>query len=1146
MACALDNNAQIINIFPETKGEKIDVINFLQKQQPRVEKILKTKLDQLKAIKWYLTLQVHFIKTNSLGQENNAYPYFRNKCITSLHKSEIRKQVRKAYAHILQKFAEWIRDGSGWTLEDIIQLDINIGKYRAFKGSTYFELPNHLKQKKAIINIKNKDSLCFIWSVLAGIYKENIHPERVSHYVKYLDTLNIKNLDFPLPIQQVKKFERQNTSICVNVYEYSKGNIYPLYISKQNNSVDNKLIDLLYITNKTINHYCLIKNLSRLLREQGKYGNKRYYCRFCLHAFTSQKRLNDHGVLCQKQDAQKVILPTLENRYLQFKNYHKQDKIKFVVYADFESLLIPIQGCQPSNDKSFTQNVHKHMPCAYSYVVVSSIKKYTKPPVTYRGKDAVEHFLYSILKEEDEILDILYKYKPIQMTEQDWKDFINEPTCHICDMNFENDSLRVRDHEHYSGRFRGAAHPNCNIKYRSSKKIPIVIHNLKNYDAHLIMQAIGKIEQKKIKCIPTNMEKYISFSLGKHLIFIDSFQFLSSSLNCLVNNLANEGIDKFDLLTKYISNVDTSLLLRKQVYPYEYMDSWLKFEENKLPSKNSFYSSLSEEHISDDDYNHVIEIWNKCGFKSLGEMCDFYVKTDALLLACVFENFRNLSLQYYKLDPLHYVSLPGLTFDACLRFTKVKLELLTDIDQYLFFENGIRGGISVITERFAQANNPLIKTYDSKKPTSYIVLLDANNLYGYALMQPLPIGEFKWLSKKEIQKLDILSLGNNDVGFVFEVDLEYPQHLHDLHNLYPLAPEKLKVSKNMLSPYLKRLLEKHKIKYTSSVTKLIPNLGNKHKYIVHYRTLQLYIKLGLKVTKIHRVLSFKEKAWVKPYVDFNTEKRRQAKTSFEQDMFKLMLNAFFGKCMENVRKRLKVELVTEKNHLIKRISRPSFESFKIFNKNLVALHHKIVTVKLDKPIFIGFCILDISKIVPYKFHYGFILEIFGEDAILLFGDTDSFCYLIFTKCVYRKFKKYEHLFDTSNYPKNHFLYSIKNKKVVGLFKDEMGGKPIFQFVGLRPKMYSILSENINKKTAKGVTKATIKKHLKHAEYLQALFKEKRFSHRMKSIRSKEHNIYTCQMNKTSICPLDDKRYLLKGGIKSLAYNHYRINQFKHE
>ena len=385
----------------------------------------------------------------------------------------------------------------------------------------------------------------------------------------------------------------------------------------------------------------------------------------------------------------------------------------------------------------------------------------------------------------------------------------------------------------------------------------------------------------------------------------------------------------------------------------------------------------------------------------------------------------------------------------------------------------------------------------------------------------------------------IENLGSDGFGYILEVDLKYPSHLHDKHNLYPLAPEKMKVTKSMLSPYLLSLLEKQGINYKSSTEKLVPNLYDKEKYVVHYKTLQLYVQLGLKVKKVHRAIRFVEKAWVKPYVDFNVQKRKEAKNSFEQDLFKLMLNSFYGKSMENVRKRERVELVTERDRLVKLFSKPSFKAFKLFGPKLVAINLKKLQVHLDKPIYTGFVILDLSKLHMYDFHYNFILELFGDNAELCFTDTDSLLYILFAASIFIIMLKYLHLFDTSNYPKDHFLYSEENKKKVGLFKDESGGKPIYQFVGLRPKLYSILLEDDNKKAAKGVKKVVIRKHLRHEQYVNSLFKGKSYSHSMKSIRSFKHDLFTVKSKKVSLCPLDDKRYILSDGVHSLAYGHWR-------
>ena len=250
--------------------------------------------------------------------------------------------------------------------------------------------------------------------------------------------------------------------------------------------------------------------------------------------------------------------------------------------------------------------------------------------------------------------------------------------------------------------------------------------------------------------------------------------------------------------------------------------------------------------------------------------------------------------------------------------------------------------------------------------------LDANNLYGWAMSQYLPTGGFKWMTDKKINVLNLADYKDDSKkGLILEVNLEYPKELHDLHNDYPLGPEKVKVTDNMLSGYCKIISEKFNIS-TGLVHKLIPTLCDKEKYILHYRNLQLYTDLGLKVTKVHRVLEFKQSPWLKQYIDFNTDKRKNAINAFEKDFFKLMNNSVFGKTMENIRKRVDVRLVTDEKKLLKITSKPTYVSSKIFNKNLVAVHKIKETLTLNRPANVGMCILDLSKTLMYDFHYNYI------------------------------------------------------------------------------------------------------------------------------------------------------------------------------
>ena len=538
--------------------------------------------------------------------------------------------------------------------------------------------------------------------------------------------------------------------------------------------------------------------------------------------------------------------------------------------------------------RSYTEAYQTHEDCGYGYKVVCCYDdKYSKYTCIYRGENAVYKFMEKMLEEVKYCKTVIKKHfnKPLVMTEVDERNFKTMDGCHICGEKYTDKDVRVRDHCHITGKFRGSAHQECNLKLRikpENLKIPVIFHNLRGYDSHFISQQIGEIAKKhaytnkkgekqdlNINAIPNNMEKYIAFMLGNHLTFIDSFHFMSSSLDKLVSNLPK---DDLMYTSKVFKGKRLNLMSRKGVYPYDFMDSFEKFNQTELPNKDQFYSILNDQHITDDECDHDNKVWNTFIIKTTGEYHDLYLVSDVLLLTDVFENFRKTCMQYYKLDPCHYFTSPGLSWDAMLKMTNIKLELMTDIDMFQFIEKGMRGGVSYIANRYGNANNKYMKEYNEKAPSKYIMYLDANNLYGWAMSQYPPTGNFKWMTDKEISKIDLRKYkADGKKGLILEVDLEYPQELHEIHNDYPVAPEKVKVSNNMLSAYCKKIAEKYNFSI-GLVSKLIPTLRDKKEYVLHYRNLQLYLDLSLKIKEVHRVLKFDQSLWLKQYIDFNTKK----------------------------------------------------------------------------------------------------------------------------------------------------------------------------------------------------------------------------------------------------------------------------------
>ena len=403
-----------------------------------------------------------------------------------------------------------------------------------------------------------------------------------------------------------------------------------------------------------------------------------------------------------------------------------------------------------------------------------------------------------------------------------------------------------------------------------------------------------------IRVIPNTTEKYTAI-YTKEFCFIDTAQHLVGSLAELVKDLKDKGTQHFtNLIDEFPDEKIRENLFKKGLYCYDYVDSFEKFEE-PIPSRSHFKNTLTNTTPSEEEYEDLLETCRLLNITTIGQLHDHYVKLDVVQLADVLSAYRSMAMSEYKLDPLHYGTAPAFSYDAMLRMTRAKPELLQKPDMYLFMERGIRGGMSVISHRHATANNEFLSDYDDTKSQTSIFYTDCSNLYGYAMSQPLPYSKFMWLTNEELQNIDVLSYNaDGDDGMILEVDLHYPQHLHDKQKDYPLAPEQLTVEKKMLSPHAKDFLTLNNLSFAKQ-DRLAPNLYDKENYIVHIKNLQLYLSLGLVLTKVHRGIKFHQRAWLKPYIDLNTEKRRQATSKQEQNFFKLLVNAIFGKMMENTR-----------------------------------------------------------------------------------------------------------------------------------------------------------------------------------------------------------------------------------------------------
>lgn len=444
-------------------------------------------------------------------------------------------------------------------------------------------------------------------------------------------------------------------------------------------------------------------------------------------------------------------------------------------------------------------------------------------------------------------------------------------------------------------------------------------------------------------------------------------------------------------------------------------------------------------------------------------------------------------------------------------------------------EKGIRGGLAQCSLRNAKANNKYIPNFDESKPSSYLVYLDCNNLYSYAMRKKMPVADFVFLSEDEVEHFNIYNIPDDgELGYILEIHMMYPHQLHDQHSDLPFAPEKFTPP-------------------GGKSEKSIASLYDKYRYVIHFGHLKECMNNGLVYKKIHRILRLRQDNFLQKYIDLNTRLRQSATTSFEKDFFKLLNNSVFGKTIENRRKQVTIKLVTTWNDSSNKTNKyigaekilikSNVKTVSVFSENFVAVHLSPEKIQLDRPIYIGFTVLEFAKQHLYKFHYDFMKNKYNTHAKLCYTDTDSLLYHVYTDDFYKDIKNDLTKFDTSNFDDNNPYGMPKlNAKVPGLFKDELGGSIITEFVGLRAKLYCLKSFKTTIKKAKGVTKP-VTNRLEIYDYKRALYSKDTVSQKMNMIKSIKHVLYSQQVNKVVLNSKDDKRQILFNNIETLPWGH---------
>jgi hypothetical protein len=1067
-------------------------------------------------------------------------------------KLNLKHFVKAALDEIRSNFDTFVHQGSGWTLKSVDTLDMKLTKFKYFSGGNSTK---KISVKACIDVVGVPDQECFFYAVAAGLLKAKRNAHRASLYHDIVDTLKCSNVFAPVDLKGIYEFEKK-TGISINVFAQTQSIVHPIYHTRFKTKPFH--VNLLLKSG----HYYTVRNLPALVGAQMKRNRcKTYVCPYCLCYYVNKQKYERHMELCTK-GLQKICLPN--DKYVFFKAYKRMTEAPFVIYCDIESICLPLEPVK-SGKGCIAKGSHVPISvCAYR-VCKPNPDYNSEKPFLFTGEKCIEKFFEYLQNQVFEIRSIMSCYTPIKMTKVDEENFKKATHCNFCQLKFDSSVKKCRDHCHLSGKYRRALCDTCNLNRADKFVLPrvyVFAHGLQNYDAHFFLSKCNVLKSKfGVSLLPKTEEKMLSFSFSC-FEFKDTYMFLKASLANLVKLLKDKGEENFKNMRKFLPDEqDFQLMLRKGVFPYSYLDSQKKLLDSFLPPKEAFFNDLSEEHISDDEYKFAHSVWDAMGCETFKDYLETYLITDVLLLADVFENFRTKCLEDYELDAAHYVSSAQFTFDAFLRFSKCKLDTFDDVDKYLFVKNAIRGGVSQISKRKAEANNKYLPYYDSSIPSKYILYIDANNLYGYSMCQPLPTGGLRWMEHDELDLAKIMSMPyDGPSGCFVQVSFSYPNHLHNSHSDLPLAPHHISIKYSELSNYSKSIVDNHSLKNSVNKKKLLTSFLPKPYYILHYRLLQFYVLQGLKVEEIHSGLMFNQSRVMKSYVDLNTSKRAEATNNFDSNFFKLLSNSLFGKTIERIDSKLSGKLLSDADKVAKYASRPTFKSAKKINDDLVAIMLSHASLKLDKPSYLGPAILDLAKLKLYEMHYNQIKKFYGRKATLLFTDTDSLMYEIETDDLYNDLTKMGDYFDFSNYPINHPNYSTTNKRVPGFFKDETGGIPIKKFIGLRSKMYcyqTVDEENksTEEKMAKGVPRHIIQNKLSIKRYENVLHNSGKEADIFSCIRSEKHAVYTKKLVKSTLCAFDDKRYLLDN-INSVPYGHctlkkenekaYRIQLYEHE
>ena len=682
-------------------GHLIQVLEDLE--QPLTEQ-LTALLGEHRGIKVYIVIDVEYesiIDANKLVTDH-LHTHF----LPVFSVAEIPQLLTAIKEELVLKNENFVQFKSGLRLKNIPQITMAAAEHQPLAGKGFQELPPFLANKKCIINVKNRDNRCFGYALLASLEPAAANQNKPYSYNQYFAKHHLDSLPYPVKPADIHAIEA-NLPIAINVFSFDDDagiSRFPVYNSRKKNV---PVIDLLYWNE----HFALITKFNSFMCDINKHKGRQHFCRQCFGHFQKEQTLENHQRYCLGFNGCKTnIRMPPENSKCEFKNIKNQLKCPFVVYADFECLLQQNQN-QGASQPGKTVMTQKHIPYSVGFKLVGPDLRtptnqdyrldYANYPYEFHSGDhSAEWLLMRLMKLESAILKVVFDDKRLVMTEEDSATFAAATKCHICDKGWELDVepvrraadtvgsleskdeeesdldeeeevdpekqgaqpkihkwLKVRDHDHLTGKYRGAAHNHCNWQYRKQFTIPVFFHNLKNYDGHLIVRAMENFPKYQIKPIAQGLEKYLIIGWGRHLVFKDTLQFMAASLEQLAKNLLNKGKEHFVHLHRGFNETPArmDLIMRKGVFPYDFMRNWKSVDFRMLPSRQNFYNNLKQSECSVEDYQHAQTVWSEFGCQTMKDYSELYMKTGKFFI--FYYGYYSFTLFFHGY-PMLFLSFP--------------------------------------------------------------------------------------------------------------------------------------------------------------------------------------------------------------------------------------------------------------------------------------------------------------------------------------------------------------------------------------------------------------------------------------------------------------------------------------------------------